>query len=121
MSSSIAKVVLSLALFAVAFLGDSRVGAGSGTDLEYAVWFEPKNPILGSNYKMFIKVRNANARYALKIRAAIYELPEKDRLLSANPLERQLAPGADHTFHFEIRCGSEKGNISYDVIPSWVD
>lgn len=120
MNTFVGKLVLSLVLvFAVA--GASAVRAGGGSDLEYTVWFEPKNPVLGSNYKMFIKVRNANVRYALNTRAVIYQVPEKDRLLTANPLERQLAPGADYTYSFQILCGSEKGNISYDVIPAWVD
>lgn len=111
--------LLSLVLFSDS-VATSNVHAG-GSDLEYKIWFEPKTPVIGSTYKMHIQVWNADPHFAQHVRAAIYKLPEKDRLLSPSKQQQRLMPRGSHTFVFEIQCGSEKGNITWDVVPEWDD
>lgn len=108
-----------LLLGAVASWSTTASHAGGKQDYEYAVRFEPKQPTLGKTYRMHIQVWNNDPRYREIFRAAILKLPEKDRLVGAKTLEQRVDPKGTHTFTFEILCGTERGNITYDLSAAW--
>jgi hypothetical protein len=97
----------------------SRLEAGGKKDYEYRITFEPKTPVLGDNYNMYIRVWNNDPTYAMIFRATILKLPDGDKLLGARTLEQRVPPGASHVFRFDIFCGTEEGQVTYDLSAAW--